>query len=50
MRGILRLIDGLLSGDPEALTILIFAVVATLIIYVIAEVVQRRRKSQKDGR
>jgi hypothetical protein len=49
MRGIVRLIDGLLSGDAQAVYILAMAVVATLIIFLISEVAQRRRKQRKRG-
>jgi hypothetical protein len=44
MRGIIRLIDGLLRGDQVALYVLIFAVVATIIIVSITEVIQRKRR------
>jgi hypothetical protein len=47
MRGILRLIEGLLNGDPFAIYVLIFAVAGTAIIYGITEVVQRRRRAAK---
>ncbi len=43
MRGIFRLIDGLVSGDPEALYILIFAVVATVVIYIAVEYIRKAR-------
>ncbi len=47
MRGIIRLIDGLARGDMEAVYVLAFAVVGTVILVAIAEVVQRRRRQVK---
>jgi preprotein translocase subunit YajC len=44
MRGIRRLIEGLQQGDPTAITILIVAIVATVIIYIITQRIQRQRR------
>ena len=46
MRGINRLIEGLLAGDSTAVYVLIFTVVATIIIFTITEIIQRNRKRQ----
>jgi len=43
MRGIVRLIDGLSSGDPTATYVLIFAVIGTVVIVAATEVIRRRR-------
>ena len=42
-----RLIEGLRSGDATTIAIVVFAVVGTIIIYAITEVIQRRRKQGK---
>ncbi len=47
MRGIIRLIEGILTGDPEVVYIVIFAVVGTIVLFAVTEIVQRRRKMQK---
>lgn len=44
MRGIIRLIEGLISGDPETVYILVFAVLGGAVIFLITEIVQRNRK------
>jgi preprotein translocase subunit YajC len=44
MRGMRRLIEGLQQGDPTAITILIVAIVATVIIYFITQRIQRQRR------
>ncbi|NLT42572.1 MAG: hypothetical protein GXX93_07850 [Anaerolineae bacterium] len=43
MRGIIRLVEGLTSGDPTATYVLVFAVVGAIIIVAATEVVRRRR-------
>lgn len=43
VNGILRLIDGLLRGDPTAVYVLVFAVVGTILILVAVEIIRRRR-------
>jgi len=43
MRGIIRLVEGLTSGDPTATYVLIFAVVGTVVIVAATEVIRRRR-------
>ncbi len=43
MRGMWRLIDGLLRGDTEAAYVLVFAVVGTLAILFIVGAVRRSR-------
>jgi hypothetical protein len=45
MRGILRLIEGILNGDSEVIPVVIFAVVGTAVIYGITEYKRKRRKS-----
>ncbi len=46
MRGMVRLIDGLISGDPTAFGVLVFAVVGTVVIVAATEIIRRaRRKS-----
>ncbi len=45
MRGILRLIEGILNGDPEVIPIAIFAVVGTVVLYAVTEIIRKRRKS-----
>lgn len=45
MRGILRLIEGIINGDLEVIPILIFAVLGTALIYAITEYVRKKRKS-----
>ena len=44
LRGIIRLIDGLLTGDPDAPYVLVFAIAGTVIIYLGTEVIRKRRK------
>lgn len=39
-----RLVEGLQQGDPLTLSIVIGAVVGTIVIYVACEIVQKRRK------
>lgn len=43
MRGISRLIEGLVAGDPTATSVLIFAVVGTILIVGIVMMIRRRR-------
>jgi len=51
MRGILRLIRGLQEGDPEAVYVLIFAIVGTAVIVLTVALVRRRRNRQdRSGR
>jgi TRAP-type uncharacterized transport system fused permease subunit len=44
MRGMRRLIEGLQQGDPTAITILIVAIAATVIIYIITQRIQKQRR------
>ncbi len=44
MRGIFRLIEGLLNNDPTAWVVLGFTVVGTTIIVLITNQIQKRRK------
>jgi uncharacterized membrane protein YeaQ/YmgE (transglycosylase-associated protein family) len=47
MRGIGRLIEGLKQGNSTAIAVLVFAVVGTVVIVVITEIIQRRRRASK---
>lgn len=47
MRGIGRLIEELVQGNPRAIGVLIFAVVGTVVIVVITEIIHRRRKATR---
>jgi len=49
MRGIVRLIRGLQEGDARAVCVLIFAILGTAVIVLVAELV-RRRRSRQNGR
>jgi hypothetical protein len=49
LRGIGRLIDGLSQGDARAVSVLIFAVVGTLLILAVTEIVQRRRRARRSS-
>jgi TRAP-type uncharacterized transport system fused permease subunit len=44
MRGMRRLIEGLQQGDPTAITILIVAIIGTVVIYIITQRIQRQRR------
>jgi len=46
MRGIIRLIRELQEGDPRAIYVLIFTLVGTVVIVLVAELVRRRRRRQ----
>ena len=46
MRGIGRLIEGLKEGDMTAIVILVFAVVGTAIIFMITQMIQKKRRKQ----
>jgi hypothetical protein len=48
MRGIGRLIDGLQKGDLTAIAVLIFAVVGTAIIFIITQIIQKKRQKNMD--
>jgi len=50
MRGITRLIEGLLHNDPTALAVLGFTVVGTVAIVLVTEVIQRKRKKNQEGK
>lgn len=43
IRGIIRLIEGLSSGDPEAFCVLAFAIVGTGVIYFGVQYIRRKR-------
>ena len=43
-RGLVRLFDGLQRGDPQAIAVLLFAIVGTIAIVAVAEWIQRRRR------
>jgi len=47
MSDFIRLIEGLLVGDPTAIAVLIFAVVGTTVIFALTEVIQRRRRKNR---
>ncbi len=47
MRGIIRLIQELHDGNPRAIYVLIFAVVGTVVIVLVAGQVRARRSRQK---
>lgn len=44
MRDIIRLIDGLIAGDPTATFVLIFTIVGTVIILGIVALIRRSRE------
>jgi hypothetical protein len=44
VRGISRLIDGLQKGDLTAIAVLIFAVAGTAIIFIITQIIQKKRQ------
>jgi hypothetical protein len=46
MRGIIRLIEGIFTGDPDVVPVVIFAVVGTAILYFAAEIIRKRRKGK----
>ena len=46
-RGVERLIDGLLRGEAQALYVLVFVIVGTVLIVAATEVVQRRRRAER---
>jgi hypothetical protein len=48
MRGIVRLVEGLLRGEAEAVYVLVFAVAGTLLIVLITGSIRRRRRQQRD--
>jgi hypothetical protein len=50
MHGIIRLIQGLLEGDPTATYVLIFTVVGTVSIVAVTEYIQHKRKREKKKR
>lgn len=43
MRGMSRLIEGLVSGDPTAPAVLVFAVVGTIVIVGVVAMIRRSR-------
>ena len=43
MRGISRLIEGLMVGDPTATAVLVFTVVGTIVILGVVMVIRRKR-------
>ncbi len=46
MRGIIRLIHELQAGNPAAVYVLVFAVVGTVVLVVITQLVQRSRRTK----
>ncbi len=48
MWGITRLVEGMLAGDTTALYVLIFTVVVAISIVVSTDLIQRRRKLQRN--
>ncbi len=47
MRGIIRLVQELQAGNPRAIYVLIFAIIATVVIVLVAGQVRARRSRQK---
>jgi len=43
-----RLIDGLRNGNPLTIGIVVIALVGTAAIFIVTEIIQRRRKRDKD--
>ncbi len=44
MRGLMRLIDGLIKGDPEAVFVLVFALSGTAVIYAVTQFIRARHR------
>jgi LPXTG-motif cell wall-anchored protein len=44
MGDIIRLIEGLIAGDPTAQSVLVFTVIGTIVIVGITMIIRRRRK------
>ncbi len=44
MRGIIRLIEGLINGDPDTIYILAFAIGGTIILYAAVEIYRKLKK------